>query len=485
MQLPHRHGAYVLLEELGRGGMAAVYRAKYLGTEGFVRNVAIKRILPAWSRNPEFAAMLIDEARILTQLQHQNIVPVYELGVDQGVYFIAMEYVAGWDLRSLLLACQQTPAQQLPAALAYYIVTEILQGLVFAHTQVNEQGVPLRLVHRDISPQNILISYQGEVKITDFGIAKGGHRQHETLGAQVKGKYAYMAPEQARGEAVDHRVDVFAVGVLLYELLAGHPLFDAPNDLKVLERVREARLPPRWAHRVHPAMRAVLQRALAASKQERYPTAGHFLADVSTFVTNHRFGTHRVAFAEFLQAQVPDLVSQVRQRGTTPLPEALVAAMGAARTRGYTQHGSRALLRHRYRLAGFLVVLLLAGAGLAAPGDTYVPFHTLLRQALPLAMLLPTELWRAARRNYAALRTQQLSRGTLTVQARPWGYVSVPGVARRMESPATLTLAAGRYQIAVEHEQHGRRLNTAAEVRGGRHTQCRAVFGSTPRIWCQ
>ena len=238
MTYPQRFGRYLLLDRVAVGGMAEIFLAKLEGLAGFEKLLAIKRILPHWSTNHDFITMLIDEAKIVVQLVHPNIVSVYELGKEEQSYYIAMEYVEGVDLRRLFEACQ-SPSPRLPLPLAVQIIVEVLRGLAYAHRREGSSGERLEIVHRDISPQNILLSYDGQVKITDFGIARAANRSTETATGTLKGKYAYMSPEQACQEPVDARSDLFSVGVLLYELFCGVRLFARATDLGTLEAVRD------------------------------------------------------------------------------------------------------------------------------------------------------------------------------------------------------------------------------------------------------
>src|SRR5215831_14495923 len=288
---PTTFGKYYLTERIAVGGMAEIYKAKLMGVGGFERPMVVKQILPQLARQATFVDMFIDEARIAVSLAHGNIVQVYELGRLDGVYFIAMEYVHGKDLSDILdraFADDKFPSWEL----AVFVAVEILHGLDYAHRRRDESGKPLGIVHRDISPQNILISYEGEVKITDFGIAKAMGKLAETQSGVIKGKFGYMSPEQALGEAVDARTDIFSVGVLLYEMMTGKRLFHGRNDAESIERVREAKVPtPSLIRRgVPPGLDPIVFRALARDKRERYPDANSFQLDLSKFLFAHGQG---------------------------------------------------------------------------------------------------------------------------------------------------------------------------------------------------
>ncbi len=216
--LPRQFGRYLLQQRLGRGGMAEVFRATVDGPGGFSRPVAIKRILPEYSQDEWFTRMIADEARIVSRLAHPNIVQILDAGEVDGSWYIAFELVDGTDLFQLLQRIYSR-GQALPQAYACHIAAEVAAGLDHAHSRRDEHGQPLGIVHRDVSPQNVLLSWLGEVKLGDFGIARARQRTSETQAGTIKGKIYYMSPEQARGETVDHRSDLFAVGILLYETL--------------------------------------------------------------------------------------------------------------------------------------------------------------------------------------------------------------------------------------------------------------------------
>jgi serine/threonine protein kinase len=233
---PTRFGKYQLVERLASGGMAEVFRAKALGAAGFEKDIAIKRILPQFSADEAFVKMFIDEARLAAQLQHRNIVQIFDFDQVDGSYYIAMELVEGCDLKRLARR-----SERLPVSVALYVVSEALKGLGYAH-QREIDGKPLQLVHRDVSPHNILLSRSGEVKISDFGIAKAQARATATGSGIIKGKLSYMSPEQARGEKIDLRSDLFAAGVVLHELLSGVRLFEGDSEMEIIAKVQRCQV---------------------------------------------------------------------------------------------------------------------------------------------------------------------------------------------------------------------------------------------------
>jgi len=268
------YGKYLLVRKLAEGGMAEIFLAKQVGLEGFEKNVVIKRMLPHLSSAADFVAMFLDEARLAASLQHPNIVQITDLGLADGCYFICMEHLAGEDLAAALRVARKR-ARPIPLTLVLRVIAEAGQGLHFAHQAVDAQGRPLRLVHRDVSPSNIFITYSGQVKMLDFGIAKAESRVATTTAGVVKGKYMYMSPEQARGDAVDSRSDVFALGVALYESLTGVKPFARDNDLAVLKAVLEGAYQPVRVLRPDLPLEVeqIVTRAMAQEAEHRYPTA--------------------------------------------------------------------------------------------------------------------------------------------------------------------------------------------------------------------
>lgn len=281
---PKPFGEYYLLDRVAVGGMAEIFKAKTYGVGGFEKLLAIKRILPHHAQNQDFIRMLIDEAKIAVALNHVNIVQVYDLGKIDNDYFIAMEFVDGRDLRTVFRKCKQL---NVPLAMenAVYIILEICKGLDYAHRKTDRAGVPLSVVHRDISPQNILISFEGEVKIVDFGIAKAANKVVETESGILKGKFSYMSPEQARGLSVDRRTDIFSTGIIMYELLTGEKLFKGKGHLDILEKIKKFQLdPPFLPQDVPSELEFILSHALEPSLDDRYEYASDFQIELTKFL---------------------------------------------------------------------------------------------------------------------------------------------------------------------------------------------------------
>jgi serine/threonine protein kinase len=284
MRQPIKFGKYLLLERIAVGGMAEVYSAKAFGAAGFERLLAIKRILPTMGEDPEFIQMFVDEARIAAQLSHANIVQVIELGKHEESYFIAMEYISGRDVRQLNERFRKI-GRPMPIPQACFILSRVCEALDYAHKRRDGHGVPLGIVHRDISPQNVLVSFDGNVKLIDFGIAKAESRFSKTQAGILKGKFSYMSPEQVKGHAVDHRSDIFAAGVLLWEMLCGQKLFTGDSDIAVLEKVRAAEVPP--PRGLNPSipegLEEVVLRSVAGDPRDRYQWASEMHDDLLRF----------------------------------------------------------------------------------------------------------------------------------------------------------------------------------------------------------
>jgi len=275
--LPRTFGPYTLTRRLAVGGMAEVYVARAEGSAGFEKLVALKRIHPHLSGDDGFVSMLIEEAKLSVSLSHQNIVQTFDLGCVEDSYFIVMEHVEGYDLARVLRALRDRD-EKVPVEVAAHVVAELCRGLAHAHQRVDDQGRPLHIVHRDVSPQNILLSLAGEVKIADFGIAKTTSRVSEPEVGVIKGKYFYMSPEQAWGDPLDHRSDIFSAGVVLWELLVGQTLHQASHVQALLDDVRRAEVPPPSSLRagVPAALDAIVARATAVEPSDRFSDAGAF-----------------------------------------------------------------------------------------------------------------------------------------------------------------------------------------------------------------
>ena len=276
---------YRVIEKLESGGMAEVFRAESTGLEGFHKQVAIKRVLPNLGRNSKFISMFLDEARLSAQLSHSNCVQVFDIGVRDDSYFIVMEFVDGANLKTIVTS-MWNKGLSFPIPATTYIAHEICKGLSYAHELTDRNGVSLGLVHRDVSPPNVLVTKHGEVKIVDFGLAKASSQLEPSEPGVIKGKFAYLSPEAAHGEEVDCRTDIFAVGIILWELLASRRLFTGDTDVQVFYKVQAAKVPriSEINRCVPPELERIVHRALAANRDERYASARELGQDLSRFM---------------------------------------------------------------------------------------------------------------------------------------------------------------------------------------------------------
>lgn len=280
-------GKYRLLGMMNAGGMAELYLAQASSREGFSKVVALKRILPHLSESDGFVQMFLDEARLASRLDHPNIARIYELGELDAHYYMTMEYLPGEDLARVFKAAQKN-GHRVPQAIAAAIVQDAAHGLHFAHELTDSEGRSLHLVHRDVTPSNVIVTYHGAVKLVDFGIAKARTNTHQTVAGTIRGKLAYLSPEQLKGEAPDRRSDVFSLGIVLWELLAGERLFVRSNDAATLRAVSVGEIPELSTIRpdVAPELVEVVKRALARDPAERYQTAGEMYDDIERYFAN-------------------------------------------------------------------------------------------------------------------------------------------------------------------------------------------------------
>ncbi len=318
-------GRYQLLRKIASGGMAEIYLARQQGVEGFQKNVVVKRILPTHADNDELIQMFLDEARIASSLTHPNVVQIYELGQHDHDYFIAMEYVHGMDLRHI---CERGLAvgNFIPLRHAVRIIADSAAGLHYAHTKTDDAGTPLHIVHRDISPQNILVSFNGTAKVLDFGIAKAANKVTTTRTGQIKGKFAYMSPEQCSGAPIDHRSDLFALGTILYEITVCRRLFKADTDIQTIQRVSEAVVtPPSQLQPNYPRdLEAIVLKALQRRPEDRFRSARELQLALEDFLTDNRMKTGPIQIAEYMKDIFPDKLDVPAEdpalTGQTPTP---------------------------------------------------------------------------------------------------------------------------------------------------------------------
>ena len=468
----YRFGRYVLTKKLAAGGMAEIYRAKYIGEGGFEKKVAIKRLLPAWSADKDFITMLIDEAKALVHLQHHNIVQVFELGKEGESFFISMELIEGLNLGALFNRLT-AGGIVLPLKYTIYIICQILEALDFAHKQAGTDGKLLGIVHRDVSPPNVLLSWNGEIKVADFGIAKGAHRTYETTVTQVKGKYSYMSPEQATGQSVDHRTDIYAAGILLYELLTLHKLYDAPNDLEVIELVKKSQIPLKHLHETDPELKDILLKSLKRNREERYKNAADFLAPLNQYALKKGLVTTGFEFGQFLRETFPDEVSKQEKDGIAEKSVIVTSVKAKTRPFGKFTRFKIGVADRRLANRGATIAAILLFA--------FIPWGPrLMVQNAQAKIETPPPP-----QPIGAITPPQLS-AIINVNARPWGFVTVPGYASKRETPVrNLKVAAGAQTVKVYYEPENQWVTARVDAKGGATTNCFAKFGQNPTLTCK
>ena len=301
---------YRVVEKLESGGMAEVFRAESEGLQGFRKQVAIKRVLPHLSSKKKFISMFLDEARLSAQLSHSNCVQVFDIGVGDNAFFIVMEFVDGANLKAIIEHIKKS-GRDFPVEAAVYIGLELTKGLAYAHELTDNNGTPLHIVHRDMSPPNVLITKNGEIKIVDFGLAKANSQLEKSEPGIIKGKFSYLSPEAAMGQEVDLRTDVFAVGIILWELLAGQRLFLGDTDFQTVKKVQGAVVPPISGinKKVPLELEKIINKSLARDPQQRYGTARDLGMDLSKFM--FKFG---VPVSTFDIASLVNVAMRERQR---------------------------------------------------------------------------------------------------------------------------------------------------------------------------
>ncbi|MFL5343736.1 MAG: protein kinase domain-containing protein [Hyalangium sp.] len=363
---PRRFGKYVLIRKLAEGGMAEIYLAKQIGAEGFERDVVIKCMLDHFTQHREFVSMFLDEARLAARLHHPNIVQITDLGVADNRYFICMEYLAGEDLDAVIAAAHYK-GQGVPIPIAARLILSTLEGLEFAHGY-QEQGQPVGLVHRDISPSNIFVTYQGTVKVLDFGIAKASSRVTQTQPGLLKGKWGYMSPEQARGEQqLDARSDLFSLGVTFHELLTARRVFERDTEIGVLLALMDQPIPPPSAHRpeIPPALDRIVMKALERRREDRYASAADMRADLEEFLR----GTASIPGVSQLAQYMQGVFGPADVERKTKIPS-------------LSELGAHTLLQQPEELSGTEKTLVRP----SDPGIPVVspqPLHTHVSQGLP------------------------------------------------------------------------------------------------------
>ena len=327
-----RIGKYELLKSLALGGMAEIYLARQTGMEGFEKVVVIKKILPHLGTQDRFVQMFLDEARLAARFNHPNIVQIYDLGHEGDAFYIAMEYIHGMDLKSVVRRCAKLK-RRIPLEHIVKIFSGVLDGLNYAHTQPDLDGKTGGVVHRDVSPHNVIVSFQGGVKLVDFGIAKARSQISTTIPGRVKGKHAYMSPEQCQGQELDGRSDIFSAGTVMYELVTWTRLFKRKTDLETLKAINagDIRLPRELIPELDEELENIIMKALARKKEDRYQTAQEMQVALEDYLINHGLKSNPVLIAQFLSELFADklaVMSKALEEAKAPNLERAVLDRG-------------------------------------------------------------------------------------------------------------------------------------------------------------
>ena len=309
-----RFGKYTLLNRLAVGGMAEIFLARQEGLEGFEKTICIKRIRPHLSSQDNFLRMFLNEAKLAAQLNHPSIVQIYDLGRINESFFIAMEHIPGRDMSRIIPKAEGAKIP-FPMIYALRIASSVCEGLYYAHTKTDAYGNPLHIVHRDITPENIIVTWDGTVKIVDFGIAKANTQIEQTQAGEIKGKLSYMSPEQAMGKSLDHRSDIFALGAVIYEWVTGYRLFTGENEMAILKSIIDGKIyPPSYFKEDIPEeVERILMRALEKDRDRRYQTAWEMQFDIDTYLASCSFTPSNIHLSNFLKQIFDDEIEREKE----------------------------------------------------------------------------------------------------------------------------------------------------------------------------
>lgn len=456
--LPKRFGKYTLLRTLARGGMAELFLAIQKSVAGFEKLIVIKRILPSMNQDKAFIEMLLHEARIAATLSHPNIVQIFDVGSVDGLYFIAMEHVHGEDIRSIVRQMKKKGVPEFPLEHAIAIALGMCTGLAYAHEKRDLDNTALGIVHRDISPQNVVVTFTGDVKIVDFGIAKSDTKMNtETKSGKLKGKVPYMSPEQARGEQIDARSDIFATGVMLFELTTGKRLFKGASEYETLKLIceRDYPRPSQVRPGYPPALEAVVMKALAKDKNERYQSAREMQADLESFVRDQRIPVSTINLTQFMQSLFEDKLESQKEAllqgkqlaDILAAQQPLESMTDLPNTGGTSMHGAQTLTGVERKRGGgvFVAIAAVLVVGLGVGGGT---FYWMKKKAAAAAAL-------AAQQTRA--NAPPVAKGSIEITSDPAGAsIWIDGDLRPETTPATITqLPTGGRPIEVKITKDG------------------------------
>jgi len=434
--MPMRFGKYTLIRQIALGGMAELFLALQRSVAGFEKLIVVKRVLPHLAKDDSFIDMLLTEARIAATLNHPNIAHIYDVGQAENRFYIAMEHVNGEDLRSLVRQMKKKNVTAFPLEHALAIVLGCCSGLAYAHDKRDLDGEPMGIVHRDVSPQNILVTFTGDVKLVDFGIAKAGRGTMEDTGSgQLKGKVPYMSPEQAQGLHLDNRSDIFSLGIMLFELCTGRRLFRGKNEMETLRKIVEEEYPrPRDLNpHLSPRLEEIILRSLEKDKERRYQSARDMQADLEDFIRSEQLKVSALSLGAWMQELFREKLEQQKkmlQQGRQ-LAEVIAAQIEQEEREGSLPGGSLSHVRPKKasKVPWILLALVVLAAGGAATWFFTRPPPEPIVETGP---------------------------GVITLSSAPDGAaIWIDGDRRTERTPATLAeLPVGRYNVRLTHEDY-------------------------------
>lgn len=519
-------GRYALIKRIGRGGMAEVWVGKAFGGHGFEKIVAIKILIPDKVASEDYQRSLSDEAKIHVALKHPNIVDIYDFNFEAQHPYLVMEYVEGMELRGVLKELRRRN-EVMPASIACFIISELAEALKHAHERCNDSGKPLGIVHRDVSPSNILISKEGQVKLSDFGIAKSTLQSDVTQAGQIKGKFRYMSPEQAHGHAIDHRSDIFSLGLVFYELLFGRPTYEDSQESKIYEMARNGSVRiPETADR---HQRKILEKLLSLHPQDRYPDLGVFQKEIQAYIAERNLEFDRQSVKSYLQGlqlhQMGESTSYRQEaENWTPLPSSqILDETGQISILSQVGSQKKGIKKWKWAMGATLLLAGLIGApwyltkersvaalppqviptkgslqintvppGTSAKiqyGDTTVVKTTPVTLSdlplnLPIAVSISKKGYKSQEKKITLTpgnenQTVQLTLPEIKLipvyfHAEPFAEVSIPGLFSKSETPFQESLPDGKYTVTFTYPHTGKQTTASLDTTQGGPISCRA-----------
>jgi len=533
-----RIGRFELIHRFAIGGMGEIFLARERGVAGFERQLVIKLLIPELAEQPDLVTLFIDEARIAANLAHPNIVQIFEFGRDDGVYFLAMEYVPGENLARICGRAAKAPHPPLTRELAVHVVAEMARGLDFAHHARDAEGKPLGIVHRDVSPHNLLLSIHGDVKVMDFGIAKAANTLHRTATGVLRGKLGYMSPEQLAGDSVDLTTDVYSAGIVLWELTLMRRLWSGYDELAVLVQARAGKIPrPSEIDPSYPRdLEEIAMRAVARDHTQRTPSASVLAAELRGWLAHHGVVIERGALGNVVKELFPEIDHETPVRrdedheprtASLPEPTTTPTVVSPPPSPSPAEPALTGHANSRTRRIAIAAAVIAAGVGVLAValGDRDPPPAITMAEpssvvdrpviverppaidamgpagiSVDAAVPAPVDQSREARPRATRRDTKPREIkphetttaagsaaavappappaapevGWLVVQSTPWGTFSLPNQAP-LTTPRKLALPAGDYPITITFSEAGATIQGTATVRTGATTKCRGT----------